>query len=120
MSNNVNSIGPSKVAKIFAPLVIGSALAFGGKVNAAETEKPLPEASQATVVQVEKPALETPKIVKSEAENKTDSFLDFRLPLGYVLGATMGHILQRRRDNEEINTLEREAEHLKKLQKIVK
>ena len=116
MSNNVNSIGPSKIAKIFAPLVIGSALAFGGKVNATETEKPLPEASQATVVQVEKPALETPKTVQSEAEHKKiDSSLDFRLPLGYILGATMGHTLQRHRDNEEISTLEQEIKRLKKL-----
>ena len=107
MSNNVNSIGPSKIAKIFAPLVIGSALAFGGKVNATETEKPLPEASQATAVQVEKSVSETPQIVKAD--------IDFRLPVGYILGATMGHLLQRHRDKEEINTLEQEVKRLKKL-----
>ena len=115
MSNNVSPISvfnqpinkASKAAKIFAPLVIGSTLAFGGKVNATETEKPLPEASKATAVQVEKSVSEAPQIVKAD--------IDFRLPVGYILGATMGHLLQRRRDKEEINTLEQEVKRLKKL-----
>jgi len=111
MSNNVNSIGPSKVAKIFAPLVIGSALAFGGKVNATEIEKPLPDAQQTASVQVEQPTSEAPKTVNAG--------LDFRLPIGYIFGATMGHILQRRRDEVDIKALELEVERLKKLQKAV-
>ena len=129
MNNNVTPISrlgqstnkASKLAKIFTPIVIGSALALGGKANATEVEKPLPEASQLAELQAEKPSSEVSKIVNfanTETDDESaESSSNWRFAGGYIAGAIIGHLFQRRRDKKEINELEQEIERLRKLQK---